>query len=62
MIKVQHDKSSGDYWVDLNEFKDIINVSNVVYYGLDDNGDGSISIKFYDKDRDLIPLNDIEGK
>jgi hypothetical protein len=64
IIKVQKDETSGDYFLMLEDFKDIVDTSQVVYYELEPlsvikgkNTEG-LSVKFYDKDKNLLKLKD----
>lgn len=41
-------------FVNLDEFKDLIDISKVVYYKLVAKKDKSLSLKFYDKDKKLV--------
>ena len=62
-IKVKHDKKTDQHYLDLKDFKSIINTKKVKYYSLepvldcgDDGGteNKALVLKFYDKDRNLI--------
>lgn len=64
IIKVQKDETSGDAFLMLEDFKDIVDTSKVVYYELETlsvikgkNTEG-LSVKFYDKDKNLLKLKD----
>lgn len=62
-IKVKTDKKTGDAFLMLEDFKDIVDVSKVVYYELEPlttvegNNTKGLSLKFYDKDKNLIKTN-----
>lgn len=59
-VKVNTDKKTGDQFLKLEDFKDFVDISKVVYYELEplttvegQNTKG-LSLKFYDKDKKLI--------
>lgn len=49
-------KVDSDGAVNLEEFKDWLDINRVVYYNLKHKKDGKLIIKFYDKKRKLIKL------
>jgi hypothetical protein len=52
-VTVKHDKKTDEYYFDIHDFKDIIDISKVVSYKMDKE-DGGFTIKFYDKNDKLI--------
>lgn len=59
-IKVQKDQKTGDAFLKIEDFKDMVDISKVVFYELKplsvikgDNTTG-LSLKFYDKNKKLI--------
>jgi len=45
-----------DGFVPLDHFKNLLDISQVVYYALREKN-GIVTLKFYDKNKKLIPLN-----
>ena len=42
----------------VEDFKDFIDVDKIAYYALKHNKDGTLTIKFYDKKKKLIKVNE----
>ncbi len=61
-IKVRKDKKTGDCYLKLDDFKDLIDITKVGQFSLerveDGSGDGTcvkcLILKFYDKDGNII--------
>lgn len=50
----------GDAFLDLSDFADVVDVSKVVYYSMeevDDDGKTVLILKFYDKDSNLLNIS-----
>jgi len=61
IIKVKHDKESNEHYLDLKDFKGIVNIKKVKSYTLEpvmdcsDEGETqALILKFYDKDGKVI--------
>jgi len=52
-VTIKYDKKTKEYYFDIDDFKDLIDISKVVTYKLD-REDGGFTIKFYDKNKKLI--------
>lgn len=58
-VRVQTDPQTGDYFLALEDFSDIVDVSKVVYYELmqvGDEKDKGLIVKFFDADKNEIKL------
>jgi len=55
-VEVKTDEKTGDGYIDINEFKGIVNIEKVVYYELKKIEKGSFTIVFYDKDKNKLPF------
>lgn len=53
-IKVKIDPDTNDSYFDLQDFSNLVEVSQVVYYELTNEDNGSLTIKFFDKNRKLL--------
>lgn len=53
IIKVQKDGITEEYYFDINDFKDLIDISKIGFYEVSMEGD-KIMIKFFDKDKKQI--------
>lgn len=61
-IKVEKDKKTGDHYLNLEDFKSFVDIDTVKYYKLEpvhdlDNG-VCLMLSFYDKDNNLINVNE----
>lgn len=54
-ISVKKDKKTNDFYLDLNDFKDFLDVSKIKYYEMKSLKEG-FSIKFFDKNKKQIKL------
>lgn len=52
---VKYDKKTKEHYLDINDFKDVVDISKVTYYELETE-EGSVFVKFYDKNKKLIKL------
>lgn len=60
-IKVLKDSETQETYISLDEFKDIIDLEGAEFYEIeeiDDNGNTSLLVTFYDKDKKQIGLKD----
>jgi hypothetical protein len=55
-MKITIKQQDGQSYLDLDDFKNIIDISQVEYYTLEDLGNGSFAVTFYDKDKNMINL------
>jgi hypothetical protein len=53
-MKVTIKKHEDDHYIDIEEFKDIIDISKVKYYELESLDSGAFAIIFYDEDKNVI--------
>lgn len=54
-MKIQIKKSDdGEHYIDINDFKDIVDIDKVGYYNLESRDDGSLMVTFYDDDKNVI--------
>lgn len=53
-VQIKKDEESGEYYFDLEELKDIIDISLIETYNLEKKEDESFAITFYDKDQNQI--------
>ncbi len=53
-IQIKKDEESGEYYFDLEDIKDIIDISLIETYNLEKREDESFAITFYDKDQNKI--------
>lgn len=53
-IKVKTNPDTGESYFDIEDFKDIVDIDKVQWYNVEENGDGSMTITFYDKDKKQI--------
>lgn len=56
IIKTQIDADTQDCYFNLNDFSDIVDISRVYYYELKMEENQTLSIKFFDKEENLIPV------
>ena len=57
ILTVKQDKDTGECYLDLESFKDLLDISKVNTYSLEeinDEGDVALILKFYDKDGNVI--------
>lgn len=54
LIKVDFDKLSKNYFFDLKQFSELIDVDSVYSYEIKTNELGEINLKFYDKKNKVI--------
>jgi len=56
-LTVKQDKDTGECYLDLESFKDLLDISKVNTYSLEevnDDGSAALILKFYDKDGNAI--------
>jgi len=55
-LTVKQDKDTGECYLDLESFKDLLDISKVNAFSLEEVNDGSAALilKFYDKDGNVI--------
>lgn len=56
IIKTQIDADTQDCYFNLNDFSDIVDISRVYYYELKMEENQTLSINFFDKEENLIPV------
>lgn len=56
IIKTQIDADTQDCYFNLNDFSDIVDISRVYYYELKMEENQTLSVKFFDKEENLIPV------
>lgn len=44
----------GEHYIDINDFKDIVDIDKVEYYKLESKDDGTLIVTFYDNDKNII--------
>ena len=54
IIKVKQDKKSKEHYLDIKDFKDLVDISKIVFYKFTIRKDKSLSLKFYDKNNKLV--------
>lgn len=58
MIKVKKDPKSKEFYLDINDFKNIIDISRVKYYQLKEIEKNHLVIEFFDNEKNkIIPIN-----
>lgn len=58
MIKVKKDPKSKEFYLDINDFKNIIDISRVKYYQLKETEKNHLVIEFFDNEKNkIIPIN-----
>lgn len=53
-IKVKEDPKTGDCYLDIKDFSDVVDITKVDKYKFSDAKDGSLVITFYDKDGNVV--------
>ncbi len=56
---VKYDEESKEYYLDLEDFKDIVDISKVVYYKIKFKKDKSVILSFYDKNKKKIKAGNV---
>lgn len=56
---VKYDEKSKEYYLDLEDFKDIVDISKVVYYKIKFKKDKSLILSFYDKNKKKIKAENV---
>lgn len=54
-IKVKQDPETNQCFLDINDFKSLVNIKKVAFYELNEEND-SLSLKFYDKNKKLLKI------
>lgn len=57
IIKVKQDPETKDNYLDLEDFKSLVDISKVHSYSLRDLENGSLIIEFFDKEGVLLKIN-----
>ena len=54
-LNIKKDPESGDYYIDLYDLQDYFHdISIIEYYELEELEDGSISLRFFDKNNNVV--------
>jgi hypothetical protein len=56
-IKIKEHPETKEAYLDIMDFKDIVDVSKIVYYELDGTGD-TLKLTFFDKDQQVVPVKE----
>jgi hypothetical protein len=56
-IQLKKDEDTGETYLDLEDLKDLFDISKVEYYDLEEEN-GSLILRVYDKDKNLIKPNE----
>jgi len=54
--KINKDEASGEFYFDINDFSDIVDISKVVYCEYEETSNGGIALRFLDKDKKQLEL------
>lgn len=53
-VQIKKDEESGEYYFDVNDIKDIVDISIIDKYDMEKREDGSFSLTFYDINGNVI--------
>jgi hypothetical protein len=53
-VTIQKNEESGEYYFDINELKDILDISKIDTYNIESLETGAFAITFYDVDKNQI--------
>jgi len=46
-IKVKYDQGTEEHYLNITDFKDVVDINEVTHYEMEENGDGSLTIRFF---------------
>lgn len=59
-LNIKKDSESGEYYIDLYDLQDYFHdISIIEYYELEELEDGSISLRFFDKNNNVVSLKEL---
>lgn len=57
-IKVKTDPKTKECFLNLKDFKNFVDVSKVVYYEFDETDSKNLTLRFFDKNKKLLPTKE----
>jgi len=53
-VQIKKDESSGESYLDIEDFKDIVDIKKVEYYSLDFTDHGDLIVTFFNKKKKVV--------